>query len=141
MELMLTLVLHVAILALPVACVSWTVTHEKVFEPMRQWFDDIHTARYSFTRERGWVERFLRHMAYAPTCEYCFSHYVAMVALWFYPVPMLLFASNFTHPLATIVLTWFALVWVANLYMNLHFRLRLSIRESGNRSKVIERSL
>ena len=128
--------LHLCLLAIPVACVSWTVTHEKIFEPVRKWFDDIHTARYSFKHGRGWLERFIRHMAYAPTCEYCFSHYVALFAYLAYPIPVLPVARW-----ANLLFGWFALVWVANVYMNLHFRLRLSIRESGNRSKVIERSL
>ena len=55
-------------LALPMACASWTVTHEEVFREPRE-----------FCKEQS--ERVadvlpVRKFFYLFTCEYCFSHYV-----------------------------------------------------------------
>jgi hypothetical protein len=56
------------VLALPVACVSWTVTHEEVFREPREWLE-----RHSRTRVRWWQRQF----CYGWICEFCLSHYVA----------------------------------------------------------------
>jgi hypothetical protein len=61
-------VLILFILAIPVATVAWTVTHEEVFRGPREW-----RARKSKTCAR----LLERKTFYLFTCEYCFSHYVA----------------------------------------------------------------
>jgi hypothetical protein len=59
-------------LAIPVACVAWTVTHGEVFrEPREYGLRQIGRAR---TLPR-------RKFFYLFTCEYCFSHYVAAAFL------------------------------------------------------------
>ncbi len=60
------------LLALPVACVSWTVTHEEVFREPRE-----------FCKEKAEKSRPLvaRKFFYLFTCEYCFSHYVTLFFL------------------------------------------------------------
>lgn len=117
--------LALAILGLPVACVAWTVTHEEIFREIRERFQKA-TAD---TTLPAWA----RKLAYMPTCEYCFSHYVALLCLHLTPVR--LFSAGWPG----FLLSWFALVWIANLYMNLHFRLRLSIRLAGAEAKHVER--
>jgi hypothetical protein len=53
------------VLAIPVACVAWTVTHEEVFREPREFCVEK-------TKEcRRWYER---KFFYLFTCEYCFSH-------------------------------------------------------------------
>lgn len=103
-------------LAIPIACVSWTVTHEEVFREPREW-----CTRQSRTRPRLWQRKFF----YLFTCEYCFSHYVtiAFLAITGYH---LVFADWRGYLLAG-----FSLVWVANVYMSAFNRLRLEIKHEG----------
>src|SRR5688572_6122805 len=101
------------VLAIPIACVSWTVTHEEVFREAREWF-----ARKSETSTRLFQRKFF----YLPTCEYCFSHYITILTLI-----MTRFTLIFTD-WRGYVLAGFSLVWIANLYMSLFGRLRLDIK-------------
>jgi len=120
--------LNLFILSLPVACVSWTVTHEEIVRELKDWCAAAsQDQRYSFL---------VRKLCYILTCEYCFSHYVALWAL-LHLAPIRLLVDGWQG----FVLAWFACVWVANIYMNLYFRLRLSIRESGARAKETENHL
>jgi len=102
------------VLALPVACVSWTVTREEIFREPREWL-----AEYSHSAPCLWQ----RKLAYALTCEYCFSHYVAagFVALTSF---QLFFADWRGYLLA-----WLALVAVANVYLSAYSRLRVEIHK------------
>jgi hypothetical protein len=100
-------------LALPVACVSWTVTHEEVFREPRDW---------CLKKSRAARGLPMRKFFFVFTCEYCFSHYVTVGALAL---------SRFTF----VVPGWpgclfagFAIVWIANVYMGLFGRLRLDIK-------------
>ena len=60
--------LRLVILALPVAAISWTVTHEELFRELHDYCVDRSTASSSFV---------VRKFFYLFTCEYCFSHYVS----------------------------------------------------------------
>ena len=101
------------VLAAPVACVAWTVTHEDVFAEVRDW-----CVRRSQTCRRAYARKFF----YLFTCEYCFSHYVAAGAIGLTGFRLLL--SGWVGAL----IAWLAVVWVANLYMSLFVRLRLDIK-------------
>ena len=92
------------VLAIPVACVAWTVTHEEVFEDVR----DLCERRSQ--RGRRWAER---KFFYLFTCEYCFSHYVALGGVLVTDLRLLVAGFWGT------VLAWFATVWIANIYMSL----------------------
>ena len=60
------------VLAIPVACVAWTVTHEDVFrEPREYCVEQSKTCRGLLKRK----------FFYLFTCEYCFSHYVTVAFL------------------------------------------------------------
>jgi hypothetical protein len=101
------------LLALPIACASWTVTHEEVFREPRE-----------FCAERSKACRTVveRKFFYLFTCEYCFSHYVAA---------FFLVVTRFTmlYPgWRGYLIAWFSLVWVANVYMSVFNRLRLDIK-------------
>ena len=63
-------VLLLFLFAIPVACVSWTLTHEDIFRELHDWL----TARSKASRNI-----LARKFFYLFTCEYCFSHYVALV--------------------------------------------------------------
>jgi hypothetical protein len=101
------------VLAAPVACIAWTVTHEDVFAELRHW-----CAGKSQTCRRVSARKFF----YLFTCEYCFSHYVAAAAVGLSGFRLLV--PGWVGAL----IAWLALVWVANLYMSLFARLRLDIK-------------
>jgi hypothetical protein len=101
------------ILATPVACIAWTVTHEEVFEELHPW-----AVRKSRTSRSLLARKFF----YLLTCEYCFSHYVAAGAV---------LATGFRLLMPDwrgAIVAWFSLVWIANIYMSFYGRLRLDIK-------------
>jgi len=110
----LTQLLWLFVLPGVVACVAWTVTHEQVFEEPRTWCE-----RQSQNRARPW---WLRKFFYLFTCEYCFSHYVTALFLLLTHFQMLYSGWR------GYVVSGFALVWVANIYMGAYNRLRLEIK-------------
>src|SRR5918993_4460265 len=57
------------ILALRLACVAWTVTHEEVFREPRE---------YCLKSSKEGKTMLKRKFFYLFTCEYCFSHYVTI---------------------------------------------------------------
>ena len=108
-----TQIVWLLVLAVPVACIAWTVTHEEVFREPREYC----------LRERSSARSLLlRKFFYLFTCEYCFSHYIAagMVAITHY---RLLFPDWRGY-----LISFFSLVWVANQYMSIYNRLRLDIK-------------
>jgi hypothetical protein len=114
------------ILAAPIACVAWTVTHEDVFKEVHEW-----CVRRSETARRWYVRKFF----YLFTCEYCFSHYVAAGAVLITGYRLLLpdWRGGF--------IAWFTLVWIANIYMSLFGRLRLDIKRERVEIKLEEREV
>lgn len=122
-------ILWLFVLAVPVACVAWTVTHEEVFCEPREF-----CARKSETSRTLAGRKFF----YLFTCEYCFSHYVALGVLWLTGYRLLI------PDWRGVMVAWFALVWVANVYMSLFGRLRLDIKRErveikAEESKIEER--
>ena len=104
------------LLALPIACVSWSITHEEIFREPREW-----CKRRSQDCRRLPSLKFF----YLFTCEYCFSHYVTLAFLAITRFQML-----YTGWRGYLV-AWFALVWVANIYMSFYNRLRLDIKHEN----------
>ncbi len=104
------------VLAIPVACIAWTVTHEEIFREPREW-----CAGRSKSERRLVFRKFF----YMFTCEYCFSHYVT-AALLIVTRYRLFFDDWRGYAIAG-----FSLVWIANVYMSLFGRLRLDIRYEG----------
>jgi hypothetical protein len=102
------------VLALPIACVAWTVTHEEIFREPRDWCVKNSKAC------RTLIER---KFFYLFTCEYCFSHWIAVLML-------LMTRFHLVYPdWRGYVIAGFSLVWIANFYMTAFGRLRLEIRE------------
>jgi len=102
------------LLAVPIACVAWTVTHEDLFREPREYFtEQSETGRH-------WP---VRKFFYMLTCEYCFSHYVTIAFLALTGFRMLL------PDWRGVLIGGFALVWVANIYMSIFGRLRLEIKK------------
>jgi hypothetical protein len=104
------------LLGLATACISWTVTHEEVFREPREFCKDkSETCRPVY----------LRKFFYLFTCEYCFSHYVAALFLVLTQFKMLYLGWR------GYLISEFALVWIANIYMSAFNRLRLEIKHEN----------
>ena len=117
--------LILVILAIPVACISWTVTHEEVFREVHDW-----CAQRSKALPRLWQRKFF----YLFTCEYCFSHYVAIA--WLAITRYHLLYSDWRG----YVVAGFSLVWVANVYMSAFNRLRLEIKHEGAEIAAVQQA-
>ena len=101
------------LLAIPIACIAWTVTHEEVFRELHEWcVDKSKTCRHIYQRK----------FFYLFTCEYCFSHYVTIFFLALTGFKLLM------DDWRGYLIAGFALVGVANLYMSIFARLRLEIK-------------
>ena len=111
------------VLAAPIACVAWTVTHEEVFRELH----DV-CVRKSEDCRRIYQRKFF----YLFTCEYCFSHYVAGAVVLGTGFRLLI------PDWRGAVLAWLTLVWIANLYMSLFGRLRLDIKHESVEIKAKE---
>jgi len=101
------------LLALPIACIAWTVTHEEVFREVHD-----YCVKRSEESDRWYVRKFF----YLFTCEYCFSHYVTLGFLALTGYKLLL------NDWRGYAIGGFALVWIANIYMSVFGRLRLVIK-------------
>jgi len=114
------------LLAIPIACIAWTVTHEEVFKEPRE-----------FCMERSkacrWI--FERKFFYLFTCEYCFSHYVTLLFLIITKYH-LLFVDWRGY-----FIGGFALVWVANVYMSLFGFIRVGMKKEKLDAAIGEEKL
>jgi hypothetical protein len=111
------------VLAIPIACIAWTVTHEEVFREPREFCVNRSESC------RRWYER---QFYYLFTCEYCFSHYVTIFMLLITGYKLLF------DDWRGYLIGGFALVWVANQYMSLYNRLRLVIKSEKLETKIKE---
>ncbi|WP_159476763.1 hypothetical protein [Dyadobacter sp. 3J3] len=106
-------ILWLFFLAVPIACVAWTVTHEEVFREPRL---------YCLKRSINGKSIMERKFFYLVTCEYCFSHYVTILAI---------ILTDY-HFLMTdwkgYIIAGFSLVWIANVYMSLFGLIRQDIK-------------
>ncbi|OCB75803.1 hypothetical protein B0A79_03175 [Flavobacterium piscis] len=102
------------VLAIPIACISWTVTHEEIFKEPREW-----CVKHS-KNDRTILSR---KAFYLFTCEYCFSHYVTIAFLIFCNYKLLL------NDWRGYILAGFSLVFMANVYMSLFALLRQAIKK------------
>ncbi|HLG39636.1 MAG TPA: hypothetical protein VI461_08205, partial [Chitinophagaceae bacterium] len=60
------------LLAIPIACIAWTITHEEIFREPRE---------YCIKRSKTGKTILQKKFFYALTCEYCLSHYVTILML------------------------------------------------------------
>jgi len=115
--------LELFVLAIPIACIAWTVTHEEVFREPRE---------YCRSRSQDCARWYERKFFYLFTCEYCFSHYIA--ALFLIITRFKLLFDDWRGYLVAL----FALVWIANQYMSVYDRLRLDIKTERIEGQIKE---
>ena len=112
------------LLAMPIACVAWTVTHEEIFREPRE---------YCVKCSAEGKTIFRRKFFYLFTCEYCFSHYITILFLFLTDFHLLI------NDWRGYVIAGFALVWVANVYMNLYGLIRQDIKKEKTEIKLLEK--
>ncbi|EHQ28773.1 hypothetical protein [Mucilaginibacter paludis] len=109
-----TQIVWLFILAIPIACIAWTVTHEEVFrEPREYCVKRCHEAKSIAVRK----------FFYLFTCEYCFSHYVTILMLIITGYHLLF------DDWRGYLIAGFALVFVANVYMSLFALIRIDLKK------------
>lgn len=114
------------ILALPIACVAWTVTHEEIFREPRE---------FCVAKSKTCKRLFQRKFFYLFTCEYCFSFYVTALFLCITKYKLL-----FTDWRGYLI-SGLSLICIANTYMSAFFRLRIGIKKEGVEAKFEEKEL
>ena len=114
------------VLAIPIACIAWTVTHEEVFREPRQ---------YCVKKSISGSTLAIRKFFYLFTCEYCFSHYVTIFMLILTKYRLLL------DDWRGYLIAGFALVWIANVYMSLYAFLRVDIKKERIITKIEEKKV
>jgi hypothetical protein len=123
---LLTQAIYLFILAIPIACIAWTVTHEEVFREPRE---------YCVERSKKGKTIITRKFFYLFTCEYCFSHYVTI---------LMLIITNFQlfyEGWRGYIIAGFALVWIANVYMSLFAMIRIDIKKEKIESEAIAQKI
>ena len=76
-----------------------------------------------------------RKFFYLFTCEYCFSHYVTAIFLVITRFKLLMPGWR------GYLISGFALVWVANIYMSIFARLRLDIKREHVEISAVEKNV
>src|SRR5215212_2558545 len=116
-------VVDLFLLALPIACIAWTITHEEVFREPRE---------YCIKRSKEGKTILIRKFFYLFTCEYCFSHYVTLFFLIITKYH-LLFPDWRGY-----LIGFFALIWIANVYMSLFGFIRVGMKVENIEAKIKE---
>jgi uncharacterized membrane protein len=127
MEIPLNLqIVHLFLLAIPIACIAWTVTHEEVFREPRE---------YCVGKSKNCRSLFQRKFFYLFTCEYCFSHYVTVFFLIITRYHLVF--SDWRGYL----IGGFSLVWIANIYMSFFGRIRIATKRERLEANLTEEEL
>ncbi|MEP6746598.1 MAG: hypothetical protein ABJB86_02670 [Bacteroidota bacterium] len=114
------------LLAIPIACIAWTVTHEEVFrEPRDFCIRQCENAKTLLKRK----------FFYLFTCEYCFSHYVTICMLLITRFHLLY------EDWRGYLIAGFSLVWIANIYMSIFGRIRIDLKKEKLEVKEKEESI
>ena len=111
------------LLAIPIACISWTVTHEEVFREPRE---------FCVRKSEGDPSLLCRKFYYLFTCEYCFSHYVTLVFLVITRYRLLY------DDWRGYLISFFSLVFVANFYIGAFGKVKLGVKKDRVEIEAIQ---
>lgn len=118
-----TQITYLFLLALPIACIAWTVTHEEIFAEPRN---------YCSQKANTCDNIFMRKFFYLFTCEYCFSHYVTLAFLFITDYHLLFMDWR------GYLIGGLALIWIANVYMSLFAFLRVGMKREKMEADIKE---
>lgn len=111
------------VLAIPVACIAWTFTHEEIFKEVHNYCTDCSKKSKTLLQ---------RKFFYLLTCEYCFSHYVTVLMLIITKYHLLY------DDWKGYIVAGFSLVWIANIYMSIYNRIRVTLKKEKIEAEIIE---
>lgn len=121
METILIQIVTLFIIAIPVACIAWTVTHEEIFREPREFCNKKSEECNTILQ---------RKFYYLFTCEYCFSHYVTAVFIFITGFKLLF------DDWRGYLISFFAVVFIANVYMSLFGLLRQNLKSEKIEAKL-----
>lgn len=114
------------ILSMVVGSISWTVTQEEIFREWREICED---------KSQSCRTLFQRKFFYVFTCEYCFSHWVTILILILTGFRLLI------DDWRGYILAFFVIPWLANQFMSIYRRLRVSIKHENALAEEAEENL
>lgn len=114
------------VLAIPISCIAWTVTREEIFREPRE---------YCIDKSKKCKKIIERKFFYLFTCEYCFSHYVTLFFLILTKFQLLY------DDWRGYIIAFFALVWVANIYMSVFGFIRVGMKKEKMDADIEELKL
>ena len=110
------------ILAIPIACIVWTFTHEEIFSEIHNYCTDCSKKAKNVAQKKFF---------YLFTCEYCFSHYITVIMLVITKYHLLY------DDWKGYLVAGFSLVWFANIYMSLYNRVRVTLKKEKIEADII----
>lgn len=116
-------ILYLFLMAMPIACIAWTVTHEEVFKEPREFCE---------RKSKEAKSMLVKKIFYLFTCEYCFSHYVTLFFLGITRYHLLY------DDWRGYLIAFFALVWIANVYMSLFGFIRVGMKKEKIEARIRE---
>lgn len=114
------------IISIPVACIAWTVTHEEIFRESRE---------FCTKKSQECSTIYKRKFFYLFTCEYCFSHYIAAIFILITNYHLLF------EDWRGYLISFFAVVFIANIYMTLFGLLRQNLKAEKIKAKLKDNEL
>ncbi|WP_421943747.1 hypothetical protein [Pedobacter sp.] len=121
-----THIYHLFVLAIPVACIAWTVTKEEIFREARE---------FCVNQSQSCDKLYKRKFFYVFTCEYCFSHYVTIILLAITKYTLLY------DDWRGYLISGFSIIWIANVYMSLYNLIRIDLKKEKIRAAKEESEL
>lgn len=121
-----TQIFWLIVLSMIVASIAWTVTQEEIFREPREFCED---------KSQDCKNIFQRKFFYVFTCEYCFSHWIALTIIVFTQFKVLV------DDWRGYVLAFFILPWLAIFWMSIYRRLRVGIKHENVLAKKVEEEL
>lgn len=114
---------YLILLALPISCISWTVTREDIFKEPRD---------FCIKKSKESSNILQRKFFFLFTCEYCFSHYITLFFLIITKYHLLF------DDWRGYLIAFFTLVWIANVYMSLYGFIRVGMKKEKMEADIEE---
>jgi len=111
------------ILSIPVACIAWTITHEEIFSELKNYCVKCSDESKNIIKKKFF---------YLFTCEYCFTHYVTALMLIITKYHLLY------DDWRGYLVGGFSVVWIANIYMSIYNRIRVTLKKEKLEADMIE---
>lgn len=112
------------ILAIPVACIARTIVYEEVFREPRE---------FCVRKSQTCRSLLQRKFFYLFTCEYCFSHWVTLFFVVITRFKLLIDGWQ------GYLVSFFALVFVANIYMSLYAMIKVEVTQAKVETEVLQK--